>query len=684
MNSGGGPPEAVAEQLELVRNTARRNARATRAKDREPPPVAASRPIARVSVDIPFPHLDRTFDYLVPADLDDAAVPGARVRVRFAGKLVDGFVLARDDASEHTGTLARLQKVVSPEPVLSPEIAELARAVANRYAGTVADVLRLAVPPRHARVEAEVPPEVPAPSRDPAAADPAAWAFYEAGPAFLAAVAERRPARAVWAALPGVDWAPAMAAAVAAAVAGGRGALVVVPDARDLQRLGGALDALLGSGGHVQLTADLGPSERYRRWLAVRRGTARAVIGTRAAMFAPVADLGLVAIWDDGDDLHAEPRAPYPHVREVLCLRAHLTGAAVLIGGHAVTAEGAALVESGWAKPLAASRDIVRGAAPRVASAGSDAELARDGAARAARLPTVAWQTARAGLTEGPVLVQVPRRGYLPMLACVRCREMARCTPCSGPLGLGAGERTATCRLCATPAENWACSACGATSFRARVIGATRTAEEIGRAFPGVPVRWSSADGTILAAVDDKAALIVATPGAEPVAEGGYAAALLLDGDALLARADLRSAEEAMRRWANAVALVRPGAPVVLMADSGAPAVQALIRWDPHGFAARELMDRQELGFPPAVRLAVLTGPTAAVAELLEAARLPAAATRLGPVPTGTENEARAVVRVPRTLGGELAAALRAGAGVRSARKAAGGVRIQVDPAQLG
>ncbi|MBA3745566.1 MAG: primosome assembly protein PriA, partial [Sporichthya sp.] len=138
--------------MELVRGTARRHASATRKKDSEPPPVAAEQPVAQVSVDVPFPHLDRIFDYLVPAALDAAAIPGARVRVRFAGQLVDGFVLARTGGSEHTGRLARLQKVVSAEPVLSPEVAELARAVANRYAGTVADVLRLAVPPRHARV----------------------------------------------------------------------------------------------------------------------------------------------------------------------------------------------------------------------------------------------------------------------------------------------------------------------------------------------------------------------------------------------------------------------------------------------------------------------------------------------------------------------------------------------------
>src|SRR6266853_3086245 len=105
---------------------------------------------------------------------------------------------------------------------------------------------------------------------------------------------------------------------------------------------------------HVCLTADLGPAERYRRWLAVRRGLVQVVAGTRAAMFAPVAALGLVVLWDDGDDLHAEPRAPYPNAREVLALRAHRTGAAALIGGFARTAESTSLVASGWARTIAA------------------------------------------------------------------------------------------------------------------------------------------------------------------------------------------------------------------------------------------------------------------------------------------------------------------------------------------
>ena len=127
--------------------------------------VSERLPVARVAVDISLAHLDRPFDYLVPASLDEAAVPGCRVRVRFAGQLVDGYLLERTQTSEHQGKLARLERVTSPEPVLTPEIFDLARAVADRYAGTLADVLRLAIPPRHATAERETPPRADSPAR---------------------------------------------------------------------------------------------------------------------------------------------------------------------------------------------------------------------------------------------------------------------------------------------------------------------------------------------------------------------------------------------------------------------------------------------------------------------------------------------------------------------------------------
>lgn len=105
----------------------------------------------------------------------------------------------------------------------------------------------------------------------------------------------------------------------------------------------------------------------------------------------------------------------------------------------------------------------------------------------------------------------------------------------------------------------------------------------------------------MLDSVPDQPALVVSTPGAEPVAEGGYAAALLLDGWAMVGRPDLRAGEEALRRWTAAAALVRgqpEGGTVVIVAEPTLRPVQALVRWDPVGHARRELAERAELGFP--------------------------------------------------------------------------------------
>lgn len=654
---------------------------------------AATDPVARVAVDIPHAHLDRPFDYLVPERLADAARPGARVRVRFAGQHIDGFILRRTDASEHKGRLAYLDRVVSPEQVLTPEIAGLARAVADRYAGTLADVLRLAVPPRHAAVESEPRGE---PARRPGRPGPGPWQRYPAGPAFLDAVAVGRPARAAWAALPGLTWPEEIARAAATCAAAGRGAVIVVPDAKDLTRIGEALTAVKAA--HVALTADLGPAERYRRWLAGLRGDVLIAAGTRAAMFAPVRDLGLVVLWDDGDDLHTDPRAPYPNAREVLALRAHRARAAALIGGFARTAELTQLVTSGWARTLEADRVTVRATAPAVRPATTDGELDRDAGAATARLPTLALRTARAALADGPVLVQVPRRGYLAVIACARCRAAARCAACGGSLRLAGAYEVPDCRWCGALAADWKCANCGARGVRAVVTGAERTAEELGRAFPGVPVRTSGRPGagtpdgvSVLATVPDQPALIIATPGAEPVAS--YTAALLLDGWALLSRPGLRAAEETLRRWLGAAALVRAGGMVLVHADAAVPAVQALMRWDPVWFSERELAERAELSFPPAVRMAAVSGTPEGVASLLSA--LEPGFEVLGPVPvepsgggTGVPGadapgEFRALVRTPRSAGTALARALRAAQASRSARKEGGGVRVQLDPADL-
>jgi primosomal protein N' (replication factor Y) len=752
---------------------------------------AAHRPVARVAVDVPLAHLDRLFDYLVAEADSDAAQPGVRVRVRFAGRLVDGFVIERVDASQHDGGLAMIERVISPEVVLTAQVARLCRAVADRYAGVLADVLRLAVPPRRGRVEeagrgadlvagaagsapetsdgaaadidgpgcpagdaAVLAPDVAVRSapdtREGVAADSPAegslaapapdaagpgdarladggeetnnvmpvisdsgggWDAYVAGRAFLAALDDGRAPRAVWQALPGEDWALRFAEAARVVSRHGRGALLLVPDARDLTRLEAALESVVPRADLAVLRADLGPAERYRRFLAVSRGSARVVAGTRAAAFAPVRDLALVAIFDDGDDLYAEPRAPYPHAREVLAMRSAQEQTALVIGGFARTAEAQLLLRSDWARPIGPTRAEVRRCIPRIEAAGDEYATQADSAAAGARLSPAAFAAARAALDSGaPVLVQVPRRGYLPGMACGDCGRPARCRRCSGPLAVRARTRMLACRWCGVAALRWACPACASQRLRATVIGAARTAEEIGRAFPGARL-VTSAGGKVLDRIPAGPAVVVATPGAEPVADGSYGTALLLDGRLMLGRADLRAGEETLRRWMIAATLVRPaaaGGRVVVGTDLATPAVQWLIRWDPASAAETELAQRTELGFPPAVAMASVEGAEPVVGAALAELALPPSADVLGPVPVwagqprqggadpaegahapagervSAVERVRALIRVPSADRKALAAALHVLAAARSARKDSEPLRIEIDPVELG
>ncbi|MFE6486793.1 primosome assembly protein PriA, partial [Streptomyces sp. NPDC057757] len=226
----GGAEGAPPEQLALIRESVRK-ANVPKAKPRtwRGAALAKELPVARVLVDKGVLHLDRYFDYAVPEDLDAQAQPGVRVRVRFGagrhrvregrregGGLIDGYLVERLAESDYAGPLAALAQVVSSEPVLSEELLGLARAVADRYAGSLADVLQLAVPPRNARAEGRASP---APLPVPGVPDAGPWARYGRGAAFLESLASGGAPRAVWNALPGPGGAEELARGVGATLA---------------------------------------------------------------------------------------------------------------------------------------------------------------------------------------------------------------------------------------------------------------------------------------------------------------------------------------------------------------------------------------------------------------------------------------------------------------------------------
>ncbi len=625
-----------------------------------------TRRIARVLLDSPLPQLDRLFDYEIPDNLVETAREGVRVRVplRAAGRIVDGFVVELDDEPAADRPLSEMDAVISPVPVLPRRLYELARKVADRSAGSASDILRLVVPRRMVRAErawqnadrAGAPP-VPAATSEWSDAVLCRYPGLSASLENGSRVALTAPTAPVGADSPVPGWVGILAAAATRMLASGQSTILVVPDYRDLEQLEQGL-VVLGLGDAVIRTdaAQSAPA-RYGAYLRLLEPTPSIVIGNRSAVYAPVHACGLIAIWDDGDTLLREPLSPGVHARDAALVRQEQEQVALVFAGFTRSTDVQRLVDIGWVEELRAARP----SAPRVVLT-----PLREGETGAARIPSAAFGAAREAVRTGPVLIQVARPGYAPVLACADCRRPARCRSCGGPLHAGARGATPTCSACGRRAEAWTCATCGGTRLLLIGSGSRRTAEELGRAFPGIRVIVSDAEHPVRD-VPDAPALVIATRGAEPLAPGGYRAVLLLDGERMLLADDLRIAEHCLRWWSNAAALAAPGAPVHLVGVAGTLG-RALATWTQPAFARAELAERAELRMPPAVRVASLEGSRPSVETALAALRSDVPRLRagdvLGPVPlpgTGSRDEGvRALVRCDYHDGPDVARSLRA------------------------
>jgi len=613
--------------------------------------------IARVLIDSPLPQLDRLFDYRIPADQVAEVRAGCRVRVplRSANRIADGFVIEVVSSVDYQGVLSELDSVVSAVSVLTPEVYALARTVADRAAGSASDIVRIAVPKRQVRVEKAWVAhrgEAPAPGEVvPVTVDEYGTAAIDQAIADSARLAVEAIPRLVevggqWIG----QWAVTMAALASRALTAGT-AILVVPDYRDQAQLEVALNAILPAERVLRVDARQPNADRYRAHLACLDDTPRVIVGNRSAVYAPAKNLSLIALWNDGDPVLAEPLAPYAHSRDAALIRQEQQQCALVFLNHARTVEVERLVQLGWCTALAPAKRYLPKVIPTAQQHAEDAVAAK------ARIPSSAWREARSALEHGPVLIQVARPGYAPRIVCDSCGVVARCARCNGPLGLKTSRAAPSCSWCGAIAARWRCAECAATRFRIQGQGATRTAEDLGRAFPGVPVIIADGERPILD-VSARPALVIATRGAEPIAAGGYRAVVLLDGERMLARESLRVGEDCLRWWSNAIALAADGAPSILVGVGG-PLGGALATWQLGEFARGELADRRRLRFPPAVRVATVSGDAESTQRALSSVAGLDGVDVLGP----TETEAghvRAIVRFDYSRGAAVAAALRA------------------------
>jgi primosomal protein N' (replication factor Y) len=536
-----------------------------------------------VCVDRPLLSLDRPFTYDLPAELE--AGVGSLVRVPFHGRASRGWVLGPTD--DLPTRLLAVEKVVSPVRSFDDRGLALFRWMSERYVAPLAAVIGRAVPPRVASEEVGWEPGVgPLGSRrDGVRGSGSTLAGYRGAASLLDSIGRGTGAFVV---RPAPEHEQTVAIeAVAACLAVGRRAIVVVPEAAPIPVTASALLEAFGDRAIGFLGGD--KRSRYRAWLDIASGRYDLVIGTRPAVFAPMDELGLIYLARESHPAHREDRAPYYHDRDVALARARLQGAVCVLAAICPSAETAAL-------DLPAVTPSERRWPP--------VEVVRPGpAGRAPRL-----LRALAGARRGFLFSPLPGSGVAQV--CRACGEPAACAACGGLLRAVAGA--VTCVVCGATGR---CRACGATSFGVRRGGAEDVEEWAGRASPvpvrrlrdGEPARLPETDEILVGGPDD----------VRDLGTGDLDLVAILDVDLADRRPGLAARERSLATWMEAVGWARPRGRAIVQASSPSdPIVQALVRGNPDRFHADERERRRDAGLPVGAAVFRVTGGMEIEAEL--------------------------------------------------------------------
>ncbi|MFU0548308.1 primosomal protein N' [Gardnerella leopoldii] len=694
-------------------------------------------PIAHVMLDVQASHLGRTFDYLISQDQDESAQPGAFVRVRFGAQKLTGVIWSR---SSHTDTphaaLRFLERVFPSDVLLSKSLRDDIDAIAKAYGGTSSNILRLAVPQRVARVEhEEVFDNIRLQRRkqwrenlkkrlqndnntNPGYATTSRMIYdYENANILYNALikksidasfsenkaenqlvkqAENNSSQSfIVDALPGsCRLAQDLAWMIVTALSACKQAVVVLPTLREVNDVMRALmvyglkpykrvsenhrgfSAGSFDGDVARLCAADPPADRYRAWRAIASGIVPCVLGTRAAMYAPVEGDALFAIVEDCAYQYADGMMPYAQARGVMRLRAKRHGgvfvsmsysrsalsqsevdcymsnaqdaqttqsAQSVQGEQAVqTAEAAKTVKtvkaiqaaktiSGSSIPVSASKLAREKLVPWVRWLNREALLKLADPSIGARIPHSAVRAINDALSDGkPVLLSIEQDGVTQSAICSSCKRQARCRRCTGPLDVANSQQTARCSWCGASAINWSCSNCGSSNMRVIRVGAVGVAEELSKLFRNVPIIISSQHqpNGIIQCIDEKPVIVVATPGCEPRVQtqdancnGEYGVVAILDTWVSLYASGLDARIDTLNSWMKASALCAPrarGGSVLLIGETYPVLARALTLWDTTQLSCNEFSERAQAILPPCVTAACVWGARDAVMRALE------------------------------------------------------------------
>jgi primosomal protein N' (replication factor Y) len=538
-------------------------------------PAANDLPVASVWVDTAIPTLTDPFSYLIPEKLSSQISIGSRVQVPFKDKHLEGIVIDRTALTSDSRELKSIYKLLGEYPVASAETIELISLTASFWGGSPYDVIRSAIPPRVASAEKGL-----SLAARPSSPKSEAVATFHLLP-------------------PKLDPISALCSLVLSRKSSGV-KLIIVPTARDLLRLAASLAEQ--DSDFTSLDSNLPRADRYRNFLSASLGAANVVIGMRGAIFAPIPGLSEIYLHQENSEHYYERRSPYWNTREVAWIRSKLSNLELHFTGYVPSLDVAIDIDK---KEI--SYQATREKLSVVAQASSNGEL----------IPSKIYQQVRNAIATGPVLFLVPAKGYATAISCAKCRNIAICE-CGGKLSKSSAKSEPTCVLCSKRYQNWKCGWCGEARVFLTSRGIERFAEEIGRSFPNQVVIQSTASDP-RDSVSSDPALVISTPGVEPVAESGYAAVIMLQVDRFLSSSASNGVERAYSNFFAAGALISDSGVIALVSDDGSPITSALTTWNPATISKREIEQRISLHLPP------ISGAVLVLADSAELVRLKSA-----------------------------------------------------------
>jgi primosomal protein N' (replication factor Y) len=516
-----------------------------------------------------------------------------------------------------------------------------------------------------------------------------------------AAVRERRAERFLLHGVTGSGKTEVYLRAVAAALASGRQALVLVPEITLTHQILARLRGRFGDGLAV-LHSGLSPRERWQEWRRLRRGATPIAVGARSALFAPLENLGVIVIDEEHDGAYKNEEGLRYHARDLAARRARSAGCPLLLGSATPDVETRFAAERGDLTLLRLPHRIGGRPLPAV----EIVDLARERAAAPRGRKLILSRPLRAALQQtlaegGQALLLLNRRGFSTRIFCFDCGHAERCKHCDVSLVYHADDHCLRCHYCdhrIPPPE--VCSGCGAPDTALLGIGTQRVEEELRGLYPEARILRLDRDAAarrgggerVLRALREGTVDVVV--GTQMVAKGHDFPGVRLVGVVLadlgLHLPDFRAAERTFQLLTQVAGRAGRGrAPGRVIVQTFSPrhyAVSNVRRHDYEAFSAEELAQRRALGYPPFGRLVHVgvAGPDedaarAAIERLALRARAAAApgVEILGPAPAplarlrdqwrfqllakGADADAvRVVARALSLAIGELSAPLRA------------------------